>query len=142
MFRSYRSLCYIRVLSANAIRFLPRAATASEPPSAKKSSDYAVINSPQNALFNDYNVLPSKVQSRPVPKSVPKLVDVQTGLNHFIEECNESLLLTMVENKYRLFDGTNVAMFIQRLQELNIKRDSQERYHQRLYDFVDFFSTY
>jgi hypothetical protein len=57
-----------------------------------------------------------------------------------MSECDERLLLVTVQNKYKLFDSNNVATFIQRLQELNIKRDSDEKHHQRLYDFVDYLS--
>lgn len=146
MFSINRSLCSVRSLSNNIFRCLPRVATSHEPPSESKSSDYAVINSSQQSQaikFNDYNVVKSsssKVRSQPVPKSVPKLIDVQTGLNHFINECNEQMLLMTVENKHKLFDSNNIATFIQRLQQLNIKRDSNERNHQRCFDFVDYLS--
>jgi hypothetical protein len=141
-----RSLCSIRLISNNLIRCLPRIATSNERSTIEKPSDYAVINSsqqPPTVVFNDYNIVkPSstEIRSRPVPKSVPKLIDVQTGLNHFMNECDERMLLITIENKYKLFDSNNVATFIQRLHELNIKRDSNEKYHQRFYDFVDYFS--
>ncbi|CAF3341595.1 unnamed protein product [Rotaria sp. Silwood2] len=144
MFWAHRSLCSVRLISNSLIRCLPRIATSHEHSAIEKSSDYAVINSsqqPQTIIFNDYNVVKPtspRVHSRPVPKSVPKLIDVQTGLNHFINECDERMLLMTVENKYKLFDCNNVATFIQRLHELNIKRDSDEKHHQRLYDFVDY----
>ncbi|CAF1433448.1 unnamed protein product [Adineta steineri] len=146
MFRINRSLCSIRLISNNLIRCLPRVATSTEQPTVEKTSDYAVINSSkqsQKVVFNDYNVIKpvssGKIQSRPIPKSVPKLIDVQAGLNEFMKECDERMLLTTIENKYKLFDNNNVATFIQRLHELNIKRDSNERHHQRMYDFVDYF---
>jgi hypothetical protein len=139
IFWANRSLCYTRLFSNTIIRCLPRVATSTNEP----RSDYAVINSSQTAVFNDYNIIkPSStvIRSRPIPKSVPKLIDVQTGLNQFMSECDERLLLVTVQNKYKLFDSNNVATFIQRLQELNIKRDSDEKHHQRLYDFVDYLS--
>ncbi|CAF1280837.1 unnamed protein product [Adineta ricciae] len=144
MLSTSRSLCLARLISHHSFRCLPRAAPSNDQSStATKPSDYAVINSfsqHQTALFNDYQVVkPKTIQSRPVPKSVPKLVDIQTGLNHFIKECDERTLLLTVENKYKLFDSTNVATFIERLHELKIQRDSQERLHQRMYDFVDYF---
>ncbi|CAF4308234.1 unnamed protein product, partial [Adineta steineri] len=146
MFRINQSLCSIRLISNNLIRCLPRVATSTEQPTVEKTSDYAVINSSkqsQKVVFNDYNVIKpissGKIQSRSIPKSVPKLIDVQTGLNEFMKECDERILLTTIENKYKLFDNNNVATYIQRLHELNIKRDSNERHHQRMYDFVDYF---
>ncbi|CAF1272736.1 unnamed protein product [Rotaria sordida] len=144
MFWTNRSLCSIRLISNTLIRCLPRVATSHEHPTVTKSSDYAVINTSQQSqtvVFNDYNVvkpISPRIQSRPVPKSVPKLIDVQTGLNHFMNECDERMLLMTVENKYKLFDCNNVATFIQRLHDLNIKRDSNEKHHQRFYDFVDY----
>jgi hypothetical protein len=145
MFWANRSLCSIRLISNHLIRYLPRIATSSEPPSIDKTSNYAVINSskqPPTVVFNDYNIIKSpstEIRSRPIPKSVPKLIDIQTGLNQFLSECDERMLLMTIENKYKLFDSNNVATFIQRLQELNIKRDSNEGRHQRFYDFVDYF---
>lgn len=147
MFLANRSLCTLRLISHHFIRSLPRAAT-SDPrgPVEDSSSDYTPVSSskaPPTVVFNDYNVVktPSrKILSRPMPKSVPKLIDVQTGLNQFLADCDERMLLVTIENKYKLFDSTTVATFIQRLHELNIKRDSNETRHQRLYDFVDYFS--
>jgi hypothetical protein len=145
MFWVNRSLCSTRLISNQLIRYLPRIATSTEPPSIEKSSDYAVINaskqSPPTVVFNDYNIVKSpstKIRSQPVPKSVPKLIDIQAGLTQYLSECDERMLLATVESKYKLFDSNNVATFIQRLQELNIKRDSNERHHQRFYDFVDY----
>jgi hypothetical protein len=146
MFWTNRSLCSVRLISNYLIRCLPRVATSNERSTVEKSSDYAVINSskqPQTVVFNDYNIVKSmspEIRSRSIPKSVPKLIDVQTGLNHFMKECDQRMLLMTVENKYKLFDSNNVATFIERLHELNIKRDSQEKHHQRLYDFVDYLS--
>jgi hypothetical protein len=146
MFWANRSLCSARLISNNLIRCLPRVATSSERSTVEKTSDYAVINSsqqPQTVVFNDYNIVKpvsTEIRSRPVPKSVPKLIDVQTGLNHFMSECDERTLLITIENKYKLFDSNNVATFIQCLHQLNIKRDSDEKHHQRFYDFVDYFS--
>ncbi|CAF3432383.1 unnamed protein product [Rotaria socialis] len=145
MFYAHRSLCSIRLISTTLVRCLPRATASQEIPVATPTSDYAVINSSkqsQTIKFNDYNVVkPSapSVRSQPIPKSVPKLIDVQTGLNNFMNECDERMLLMTIENKYKLFDCTNVATFIQRLLELNIKRDSDEKHHQRFFDFVDYF---
>ncbi|CAF5062159.1 unnamed protein product, partial [Rotaria sp. Silwood1] len=144
MFCTSRSLSSVRLISNTLIRCLPRIASSHEHPTIEKSSDYAVINSSQQSqtiVFNDYNIVKSTtptVRSRPIPKSVPKLIDIQTGLNHFMNECDERMLLMTVENKYKLFDCNNVATFIQRLHELNIKRDSNEKHQQRLYDFVDY----
>lgn len=144
MFWTCRSVCSVRSISHNLIRCLPRTAISNEHRPIEKSSDYAVINSskqPDTVVFNDYKVVKSKssgVVSKPIPKSVPKLIDVQTGLNQLMSECDERMLLMTVENKYKLFDSNNVATFIQRLKELNIRRDSAERSHQRLYDFVDY----
>ena len=141
MFWASRSLCSVRLISNHFIRSLPRIATSNEHSTVEKPSDYAVINSsnqPPTVVFNDYNVV--KSPSKLVPKSVPKLIDVQAGLNRFLSECDERMLLMTIENKYKLFDSNNVATFIQRLQELNIKRDSNEKHHQRFYDFVDYFS--
>ena len=146
MFRANRALCSVQLISNTLIRYLPRAATSNEHPIVGNNSGYARISSSiqsQTELFNDYTVVKpnsSELLSKPVPKSVPKLIDVQAGLNHFLSECDERMLLTTVENKYKLFDTNNVATFIQRLQELNIKRSSYEKHHQRLYDFVDYLS--
>jgi site-specific DNA-adenine methylase len=146
MFWINRSLCSARLISNNLIRCFPRIATSNERSTVEKTSDYAVINSsqqPQTVVFNDYNIIKpvsTEIRSRPVPKSVPKLIDIQTGLNHFMNECDERTLLITIENKYKLFDSNNVATFIQRLHQLNIKRDSNEKHHQRFYDFVDYFS--
>jgi hypothetical protein len=143
MFWINRSVCPARLISNKLIRCLPRIATSDEHSTVEKSSDYAVINSSQqsqNVVFNDDKKIGKEISSRPVPKSVPKLVDVQTGLNHFMSECDERMLLMTVENKYKLFDSNNVATFIQRLHQLNIKRDSEEKHHQRIYDFVDYLS--
>jgi hypothetical protein len=146
MFWANRSLCSTRLISNHLIRCLPRIATSSDHSKVEKSSDYAVINSsqqPATVVFNDYNIVKptsTEIRSRPIPKSVPKLIDVQTGLNHLMSECDERMLLMTIENKYKLFDSNNVATFIQRLQELNIKRDSNEKHHQRFYDFVDYLS--
>ena len=143
MFWVNRSLCSTRLISNRLIRCLPRVATSNE-----KSSDYAVINAskqPPTVVFNDYNIIKSpstKIRSQPVPKSVPKLIDIQSGLNKYLVECDERMLLATIENKYKLFDSTNVATFIQCLHELNIKRDSNERHHQRFYDFVDYFGKW
>jgi hypothetical protein len=146
MFWINRSLCSTRLISNKLIRCLPRIATSNEQSPVEKSSDYAVINSSQqsqNIVFNDYNIVKPtspQIRSRPVPKSVPKLIDIQTGLNQFMAECDERMLLMTVENKYKLFDSNNVATFIQRLHELDIKRNSEEKSHQRFYDFVDYLS--
>ncbi|UJR14788.1 hypothetical protein I4U23_001776 [Adineta vaga] len=145
MFSSSRSLCSARFISHHLFRCLPRVATSNDQSTGDKSSDYAVINSSQQhqtVIFNDYNVVkPSKpaTRSRSIPKSVPKLVDIQTGLNHFLKECDERTLLITIENKYKLFDSNTVATFIQCLYDLKIKRDSLEKSHQRIYDFVDYF---
>lgn len=146
MFWINRSLCYARLFSQTSLRCLPRIASSAEHQSVQKTSDYAVINNAELSapvVFNDYNLIKAsstKIQSRPLPASVPKLVDVQTGLNEFVKTCDERMLLTTVQTKYKLFDSPLVATFIQRLQELNIKRDSTELQHQRLYDFVDYLS--
>jgi hypothetical protein len=142
MFWANRSLCSTQLISNHLIRCLPRIATSNESSPIEKPSDYAVINSSKQSptvVFNDYNIV-KEIRSRPIPKSVPKLIDIQTGLNQFLSECDERMLLMTIENKYKLFDSNNVATFIQRLQKLNIKRDSNERHHQRFYDFVDYFS--
>lgn len=135
MFWINRSLCSTRLISHHLIRCLPRIATSNDHSSVEKTSDYAVIKSskqPETVVFNDYNITKPEIR--------PKLIDVQTGLNQFLIECDERMLLITIENKYKLFDSNNVATFIQRLQELNIKRDSMVKHHQRFYDFVDYFS--
>ena len=126
MFRLQRSLCLTRIISSQLIRTLPRSAAP---------ADYALINptnpSP-NVVFNDYKLT--------TKQSAPKLPDIQTGLNKYLLDCDEHSLLLTLESKYKLFDSNLVAIFIQRLHDLNIKRDSNERHHQRLYDFVDYLS--
>lgn len=149
MFLANRSLCTIRFISHHFIRSLPRAAVSDPriPAADDASSDYTPVSqskAPPSVVFNDYNVVKSpsttKILSRPLPKSVPNLIDIQTGLNQFLVDCDERMLLITIENKYKLFDSTTLATFIQRLHELNIKRDSDQRQHQRLYDFVDYLS--
>jgi hypothetical protein len=146
MFWINRSLCYARLSSQTYVRCLPRIASSADHQATEKTSDYAVINQSESSppvVFNDYNLIkPSstKIESRPVPSSVPKLIDVQTGLKEFIKSCDERMLLTTVQTKYKLFDSPLVATFVQRLEELKIKRDSTELQHQRLYDFVDYLS--
>lgn len=147
MFCANRFLCATRTISHRFHRCLPRAATSLPQSSVENTFDNTAIKpvkAPPTVVFNDYHVIqtPStkKVVSKPLPKSVPKLIDVQTGLNQFLVDCDERMLLMTIESKHKLFDSTTVATFIQRLHELNIKRDSIERQHQRLYDFVDYFS--
>lgn len=145
MLLTSRSLCPIRLISNRLVRHLPRPATSSE---NAKPSDYAVIDSSpkgHSPIFNDYNVIKAAkpaLQSRPVPKSVPKVIDVQTGLTHFIKECDARTLLMTIETKHKVFDSNTTATFIERLYDLKIMRDSDEKQHQRMYDFVDYFGEY
>ena len=151
MLRSYRTTCSVKFISKSIQRYLPRSAPSAtaRQTTNEQNSDYAVLEnskSSQNVVFNDYSLIkpssstaPVKIQSRPVPSSVPKLVDVQTGLNEFLGKCNENSLLRTIESKSKLFDAQITATFIQRLKELNIRRDSKESNHQRLFDYVDYF---
>ena len=99
MFLANRFLCATRCVSHRFHRSLPRL-TASNP------ADNAAIKSlkaPPTVVFNDYHVVEPpptrKVVSKPLPKSVPKLIDVQTGLNQFLADCDERMLLMTIESK-------------------------------------------
>lgn len=128
MFRSYRIFRSIRSISYSVQRFSPRAITKVDEDSS-------------NVVFNDYSLVKTKtkIESRPVPKSVPKLVDVQTGLNEFLSTCDDRSLLTTVERKSKLFDDRLTATFVETLKKLGIKRDSKHENHQKLFDFLDYF---
>jgi hypothetical protein len=146
MLRIQATLCYARLCSQVIVRCLPRASPSIDRQTSDKHSDYAVINAndaSSKAIFNDYKLgQPSsvRIQSRPLPKTIPKLIDIQQGLNEYLQTCDENMLLVTIEARWKLVSTENIALFIQRLQQLNIKRSSNERHHRRFYDFVDYFS--
>lgn len=112
--RIFCSSFQLRSFSQSIIRNFPR---------VQQKDSFALTN----VVFNDYQV------------AKPKLIDVQKGLNEYLKDSDAKSLTMIVESKFRLFDVENISTFVQRLNELKIRRDSKENFHQRLFDFVDYF---
>ncbi|CAF0907316.1 unnamed protein product [Didymodactylos carnosus] len=104
-----------------------------------QSSNY--VKDQQKQTFHSVMKLSSSLPANEVQhqqSTLPKLIDVQTGLSRFMIECDDTKLFELVEKNYKIFTEENTRIFVECLYKLNIRQNSNLIIHQRLHDYVDY----